>query len=115
MAHWAQRIIQAREHVISAAYQSNSLWSGRPLWSSSSEYADPTPQVNYSDIGSGIGTTSLAFEVAGSAPATSCTYGVAGTTCTPAMPLPEGPRVLDLAARPRRTSGIAAVPGPPLS
>ncbi|HXO43258.1 MAG TPA: Ig-like domain-containing protein [Thermoanaerobaculia bacterium] len=50
----------------------------------------PTLQVTYSDLGSGIDATSLAFAVSGSALAASCTYGGSGATCTPGTPLPEG-------------------------
>jgi RHS repeat-associated protein len=61
-----------------------------PAAGSSVNRPTPTLQVNYSDLGSGIDATSLAFAVSGSALAASCTYGGAGATCTPGMPLPEG-------------------------
>jgi RHS repeat-associated protein len=68
----------------------------------------PTLQVSYSDIGSGVDATSLAFQFSGGALAASCTYGAAGATCTPGTPLPAGP--ITLTATVKDFAGNAAPP-----
>jgi RHS repeat-associated protein len=54
----------------------------------------PTLQLSYSDIGSGVDTGSLAFQVASGALAVSCTFGGTGATCTPSTPIPDGPATI---------------------
>jgi RHS repeat-associated protein len=68
----------------------------------------PTLQVSYSDIGSGVDASSLAFAVSSTALPVSCTYGAAGASCTPGTPLPGGP--ISLTATVKDFAGNTAQP-----
>jgi len=54
----------------------------------------PDIEVDYSDIGIGVDTTTLIIQANGSNLPVSCTFDVSSAICTPDTPLPEGPVTL---------------------
>ncbi len=54
----------------------------------------PTIAITYSDIGSGVNPTTLAFTANGSPLQVSCSTAATGASCRVAAPLPEGPEAV---------------------